>query len=299
MILLRFQSRPVLCSFGGRPWFWCRLNQQRLRFILIPNFTINLQEIKQLRSPKHTHLFVGNEGKKYCLFSACIDCFALTVLGFISCEFWKSNPWSELLSFFFPISFRRLRKMSSFDSYQALRKAKSNTTELLRWHFTTILEGIYRRLVTKEKFKDPWEIRVKLSVHRSVFLEFYKAVRDHVTSYGRTTTSTKGKAGKIKTYQIEFEKLASFVRHVSLIFQHAESEGQIKVNGYLKRTWDSSGSTATVICSADKPIKVQYSTVKSKLTVQIKYEVTNKYGETCSYWQFCSSTTEHFIPVNE
>ena len=140
---------------------------------------------------------------------------------------------------------------------------------------------------------------MKLSVHRSVFLDFYKAVRDHVTSYGRTTTSTKDKAGKIKTYQIEFDKLASFVRHVSLIFQHAEAEGQIKVKEYYKRTWDSSGLTATVICSTKKPIRVQYNTVKSELTVQMKYEVTNKYGETCSYRQFCSSTTEHFIPVNE
>ena len=115
-----------------------------------------------------------------------------------------------------------------------------------------------------------------------MFLEFYKAVRDHVTSYGRTTTSTKDKAG-IKTYQIELDKLASFVRHVSFIFQHAESEGQIKVKEYLKRTWDSSGSTATVICSADKPIRVQYSTVKSELTVQMKYEVTSKYSETSTY----------------
>ena len=72
--------------------------------------------------------------------------------------------------------------MSSFDSYQALRKAKSNTIELLTWHFITVFEGIYRGIVTKEKFKDPWEIKVKLSVHRSVFTEFYEAVRDHVTS---------------------------------------------------------------------------------------------------------------------
>ena len=63
--------------------------------------------------------------------------------------------------------------MSSFDLYQVLRKVKSNTIELLRWHFTTVLEGIFRRLFTKEKFKDPWEIKVKLSVHRSVFIEFY------------------------------------------------------------------------------------------------------------------------------
>ena len=173
--------------------------------------------------------------------------------------------------------------MSSFDSYQALRKAKSNTIELLTWHFTTVLEGIYRGIVTKEKFKDPWEIKVKLSVHRSVFTEFYEAVRDHVTSYGRKTTSTKDKAGKIKTYQIEFDKLASFVRHVSLIFEDAESQGQINVKEYLKRTWNSSGSAATVICSADKPISVQYSTVKSEMTVQMKYQVTNKYGEKCSY----------------
>ena len=93
----------------------------------------------------------------------------------------------------------------------------------------------------------------------------------------------KRKLVQSRLIQIEFDKLALFVKHVSLIFQHAESEGQIKVKECLKRAWDNSGSTVTVICSADKPIRVQHSTVKSELTVQMKYEVTNKYGETCRY----------------
>ena len=167
--------------------------------------------------------------------------------------------------------------MASFNSYVELKKYKVDTAELLKWHFESVLESIFRRLTTKEKFKDPWEIKVKLSVHSKVFIEFYKAVRDHCTDFGRTTAVIRDKKGNIKLYEVNFHHLQSFIRHLNLIFDDTK-----RVEEYLQRSWDS-GSHANVVCHEEKPINISYNIAKSEMTLSMTYEVINRYGNKCRY----------------
>ena len=64
--------------------------------------------------------------------------------------------------------------MASYDSYQALCISKINSIELLWWHFKSILESVHRRLVTKEKLENPWQIIIKVNVHQKTFIQFYR-----------------------------------------------------------------------------------------------------------------------------
>ena len=154
--------------------------------------------------------------------------------------------------------------MASFISYVELKKHKVDTAELLKWHFESVLDSVFRRLTTKEKFKDPWEIKVKLSVHSKVFIEFYKAVRDHCTDFGRTTAVIRDKKGNIKSYEVNFHHLQSFIRHLNLIF-------------------DDTKRVENVVCHEEKPINISYNIAKSEMTLSMTYEVINRYGNKCSY----------------
>ena len=169
--------------------------------------------------------------------------------------------------------------MASYDSYQALRTSKINSIELLQWHFKSILESVHRRLVTKETFKTPWQIIIKVNVHQKTFIEFYKAIRDYFTDFGKRTAAIQDKRGKFKSYEVTFEKLPVFIRHMSLLFEGGD---EVDVKDYLKRAWDS-GSIAKVVCNSEKPIIVTYNKAKSEMTLFMSYEVTNGYCVKCSY----------------
>ena len=89
-----------------------------------------------------------------------------------------------------------------FDSYDALRKKSIAASDILSWHFKTVLESVFRRLTTRKKFKEPWKITVKVGIFEGVFLQFYKAVRDHQSDFGKKTEMIKTKAGATKSFLI-------------------------------------------------------------------------------------------------
>ena len=100
-----------------------------------------------------------------------------------------------------------------------IKISKINSIELLWWHFKSILESVHRRLVTKEKLENPWQIIIKVNVHQKTFIQFYKAIRDYFTDFGARTAAIQDKRGKFKSYEAIFEKLPVFIRHISLLFE--------------------------------------------------------------------------------
>ena len=183
---------------------------------------------------------------------------------------------------FFLFSSHRLSKMSKrkreFDSYDALRKKSIAASDILSWHLKTVLESVFRRLTTREKFKEPWKITVKVGVFEGVFLEFYKAVRDHQSDFGKKTETIKTKAGATKSFLITFIHLGAFCRHLELVLIGKS----LSIRSHLERSWES-GATAKIICCEEKPITIEYIVAKSEMVVTLSFEVNNRYGVKCSY----------------
>ena len=87
----------------------------------------------------------------------------------------------------------------------------------MSWHLEIVLESVFRRLATREIFKEPWKITVKVGVFEGVFLQFYKTVRDHQSEFGKKTETIKTKAGATKSFLITFIHLGAFCGHLELV----------------------------------------------------------------------------------
>ena len=109
-----------------------------------------------------------------------------------------------------------------------------------------------------------------------MFLQFFKAVRDHQSDFGKKTETIKTKAGATKSFLITFIHLGAFFRHLVLI------DKSLSIRSHLERSWES-GATAKIICCEEKPITIEYIVAKSEMVVTLSFEVNNRYGVKCSY----------------
>ena len=118
-----------------------------------------------------------------------------------------------------------------------------------------------------------WKITVKVGVFEGVFLEFYKAVRDHQSDLAR-----RPKRSRPKSFLITFIHLGAFCRHLELVL----IDKSLSIRYHLERSWES-GATAKIICCEEKPITIKYIVAKSEMVVTLSFEVNNRYGVKCSY----------------
>ena len=102
----------------------------------------------------------------------------------------------------------------SLDSYKELKKYKVNISTLLEWHFSTIICSVSRKLTLKQKFRNPWEISICSLIHRDIFFQAYRAIRDFHIEYGRTVQVTKDKKGDIKLIRIIFTHFGALKYHL-------------------------------------------------------------------------------------
>ena len=166
-------------------------------------------------------------------------------------EIFTVQSYVFIFSFFLTQTEQDVQTKREFDSYDALRKKSIAASDILSWHLKTVLESVFRRLTTRGKFKEPWKITVKVRVFEGVFLEFYKAVRDHQSDFGKKTETIKTKAGATKSFLITFIHLGAFCRHLELVL----IDKSLSIRSHLERSWES-GATAKIICCEEKPITI-------------------------------------------
>ena len=151
---------------------------------------------------------------------------------------------------------------------------------VLQYHMNTIITSIKRRLIEKESYKNPWEINVEINVHCSIFMPFYKAIRDFKTAHGRTieVTRYRSKSAPLKEVKITFVHFGAFVFHIS----QATNKSKEEVKSAFKRKWKS-GNVTQVVVNENKPVSFVYKVRSNQLKVKLCYSLTNKYGTVCSY----------------
>ena len=93
-----------------------------------------------------------------------------------------------------------------------------------------ILERLNRRITFKEKYKNPWIVEVGEHIHLSVFYEWFKAISDYKTEFGRTINIKRNSKNKPSNYTIVFNHVGCFKFHFTKIVGEKISNYLEKVN---------------------------------------------------------------------
>lgn len=88
------------------------------------------------------------------------------------------------------------------DTYNVLRQKEIRLASLLSWHLKEVLKSLNRKISCKEKYRNPFSIEVVRDIHESIFQEYFRAIKDYSTEFGRTIIESKTKKGKRKSVKL-------------------------------------------------------------------------------------------------
>ena len=97
----------------------------------------------------------------------------------------------------------------------------------------------------------------------------------HLPDFGRTVKIVKNKSGKTVSYRIKFKHLGTFKFHVGKII------GKDKINFFKEN--NTTKEKVKVVCTDEKPVKIDYNISKRVLMINLKYNLFNWYGQLCSF----------------
>ena len=80
-------------------------------------------------------------------------------------------------------------------SYSTQRSTNLPAIEILQFYIQQVLDSIYRKLSFKQRFKNPWVIEVLETLPRQVFYQWFRAVQNHSTEFGRSLHIKCDRAG--------------------------------------------------------------------------------------------------------
>lgn len=162
------------------------------------------------------------------------------------------------------------------DTYEYLSSHKSDTSELVHWHFKLVLQSISRKITSKQTYRDPFTVSVTQLMNPDLFFQAYRAIRDYSIQLGITTECHKTTKKKVKSYSIKFERLGVFKFHISKLSNCKN------ITYYLNKTFKCSGK-GTVEVSEEKPSIITFKVSTGSLTLKCFYVYTNSYGHVCSF----------------
>ena len=99
-------------------------------------------------------------------------------------------------------------------SYDRLKEAKVDAFPILADTITCLLKSIKRRIKPNPTVRSPWQIQVKTNLHSSLFWEYYKAIKNWSSGFGRTLYVERKKNGFVKSYQITFHHKGTLEYHL-------------------------------------------------------------------------------------
>ena len=162
----------------------------------------------------------------------------------------------------------------TLDVYKVLREHRSSTSDIIEWHFLSIIESIRRKLTLRQLFNDPFTVKLATVIYKEVFYQAYRAIRDVHTTFG-TYCEAEKKNRKVKGYTIKFT-------HISALRYHLKQLTNLdNVDSYFLKTFPN-GEKATLKVTEDQPASFDYKISTSTLLIRIKYSVVNKHGIECT-----------------
>ena len=85
----------------------------------------------------------------------------------------------------------------------------------------------------------------------------------------------RNKLGKAVSYRVRFTHIGRFKFHVGEII------GEDKIN--LVRENKTTKQKVKIVCTDEKPIKIDYNISKRILMINLKYKLFKRYGQLCSF----------------
>lgn len=165
---------------------------------------------------------------------------------------------------------------STLDTYAVLRSETFGVGELLKYHFVEVIKLVYKKITQKENFRNPWEIILKREIFSQLYIQFYRAIKDFRTSFGRTVTVDRDSKNKIKSIKIVFTNLSALKLHLKELTNLSKAD----ISKYFARSWKN-GNTAKVVVSEEKPVVFIFKISTNSLVINMSYELKNKYGTVC------------------
>ena len=156
-------------------------------------------------------------------------------------------------------------------SYSDLAKKTTPVVNISNFVLNWLLKSIYRKLSFRKNYRDPWTIFVSEPIATGIFYEWFKAINDHLSDFGRTVEILRNKSGKFVSYKIKFTHIDIFKFHVGKII------GEDKIN--LVKENKTTKEKGKVACTDEKPIKIDYNISKGILIINLKYNSLNWYGQ--------------------
>lgn len=158
------------------------------------------------------------------------------------------------------------------NSYTLLETTNVPVKIILQDTFLDLLKSIHRKLTTKETIRNNRCAIATVTIHKIVFLKFYKAIRDWGIDYGRSIKLERKKNSEIKKITIEFTHKGTFEHHFKKIID-------VSVKKYLKKVVKD--NTIGVKISEDSKAVLVFDLSKNKLTLSVPFIVKNMYGNIC------------------
>ena len=161
-----------------------------------------------------------------------------------------------------------------FRPYQLLKQKSVNVLPVLEFNLIELLKSIKRKITIRVLIRNPRCICTNITIHHSIFFEWYRAIRDFVPTYGREINVTRqGRRGQspLKTVEIVFTHLGTLTHHLSSVVT------KVTVKDYLQKKL-AGGSKGQLVVNSDSPAIIKYDVNKNNMTFTAKYIVLNRYG---------------------
>ena len=113
-----------------------------------------------------------------------------------------------------------------------------------------------------------WTIVVSEPIAREFFYKWFNSINDHLPGFGRTVEIVRKKSGRAACYRIKFRHIYTFKFHVGKII------GGYEIN--LVKEYKTTKQRVEIVCTDEKPIKIDYSVSKVILMINLKYNMFNR-----------------------
>jgi len=159
------------------------------------------------------------------------------------------------------------------NSYELLEEKNVKLLPILQFSLIDALKSVHRRISQRKGLRRGGKIFVRSKIHVSVFLEFYRAIKNWTSEYGRTLSKEKNKRGIVKEYSISFHHKGTLKYHFKQIIK-----GDIK--NYLTKSF-TAGSRGVVQIESSTPFVIRFNPNRNEMTMSCNFITINRYGNIC------------------
>ena len=157
-------------------------------------------------------------------------------------------------------------------SYERLNNKDIKIVPLLELSFTDALKSVHRK-ISQRSLRKAGKISVRSKLHKLVFWEFYRAIKNWSSEFGRTLSVSKNRQGFVKQYKIVFHHKGTLKFHLGKLVPG-------DLDKYLVKKF-AAGSRGVVEVNETTPFHITFNTNRNEMIFDCKFNTINRYGNVC------------------